>query len=533
MQHAEASNNVYMEMDDNFLPRFIGLCAAINEHYNRNILSHDITSEITHIYHAVRENNWISNHTIPESVNLSLVNQNKNGRTPLITLLLQNADFYHSSNPFIIKMKKLFLRKIKELLLKGHNPNELGESGDSPLRVAITFYDSKEIIELFLWYGANPFTRYRDDRYGTYCSAIETAKAYNKPNFLAAIDSALTKIEKPLQKAQELKVTNINMHCHNETIMTQFQFSNEKIIATHFSQLDKLTQEQRAAVFSHFKSIFEVPNNSDPNIISSIFDDDFSGSKLIELIYDNKKIVGFNLYELIFPEKRKDSIFLHCIYSFIDSAYRGYGLMMLLIFKPAYSLQLLQRDKHIGIFYSSVHYNSYRLANFLHYPKHQPEYMNDLVKEILDTIFENNYTSYHDLITYYIVDELRVKSPAINPANVDLNQKYYHKEILGLGEDFHDKIHTRAAPVLFYVGDENYFKMQQASNRLNINFTALTVKFAEYLLTHFVNLLDARLQFNPINISGLKKSSRFLFWDDKILPSCIERPVHQQSLSKL
>jgi len=520
LQNKEVASNAYMEMDENFLSRFFGLCAAVNKHYNRDILSLDIRTEIINSYRTVMENTWIDKHIIPESINLSLINRKKIGDTSLITLLL------YSANPSI--------RKMKELLLKGDDPNELGESGDSPLRVAILFQDSKEIIELLLWYGANPFVRFRDDRYGTFCSAIDAIKTCNKLSMLAIIDSAFTKIEKPLQKGQELlQVIHINIHYHNENIITQFKFTNEKLITTCFSQLSNLTAEQREAVFAHFKSIFEVPNNSNPDTINTIFENDFSGNKLTELIYDNKKIVGFNLYELIFPEKKKDSIFLHCIYSFIASDYRGYGLMMILIFKPAYSLQLLQSDKNIGVFYSSVHYNSYRLVNFLHYPKHQPVYMNDLVKEILDTIFENNYTSYHDLITYYVVDELRVKSPAINPANVDLNQKYYQKEILGLGEDFHDKIHTRGAPVLFYVGDENCSKMQQASNRLNINFTELSVKFAEHLLAHFVNMLDARLQLNPINISSLRKSSRVLFWNDKILPTSIEPLAYERTLAKL
>jgi hypothetical protein len=297
----------------------------------------------------------------------------------------------------------------------------------------------------------------------------------------------------------------------DETIITTLECKNQETISTHYKMLGKLTLDERKEIYQQFVTTFEVPNDGSQAIIRDIFLNDFSGNKIIETICHGKKIIGFNLAEIIRFDDANDKVFLHCIYSALSPQYRNAGFMLHLIFRAAYSLQLLY-DKKIGVFYSAIHINSYRLVEAIeekHFPKHQAINNSDsmLVRKILDAIYQCDYVYFHHLVTCYTLDQLRVKGPR-QSKKPSLNEKYYHKEILGLEEGGAEERETRGAPILFYVNRKNYENMLQNAASIGIRFDVNTLIFATFMQTCLIDMISLQ---SRASVNELIRRSNTLF----------------------
>lgn len=498
----------HLSLNKNTLHKIMQLFAKFNRDYDPQPFANDIQQELLNACCAVEEVSELRSHSIPAATTSTLPIDNKRPTYKKLVDMLA-----YKTSPYSI---------CKKYLMEGDNPNEQQNYGDhdtsghTPLAYAIIRHKSDDLLELLLWYGANPFKRAESLVFGR-SSPLELAKIFGLHSKINTIIAAFSKASRPLTTASShpapLKVIRSQLEYEKQCIITTLDFSNHKTLQTVIKPLDKLSAEERAGVFAHFKIGFEITTEKQACTIETVFDDDFSGKKTIELIYDGEHLIGFNLFEVITPEKSKDNVFLHCAYAYLSPDYRGYGLMTYLAFRPAYSLQLLLEDKKVGVFFCSIHYNSYRLVDFQHFPKYQPDYMPELANEVLDDVLQADYAYYHDLITYYIFDRVRVKGPNHATSYASLNERLFRKEILGMSNQDHEQTHTKAAPILFYIGDENTNKMRITARYLGIDFDSHAIKLAEYMQLLLKNITKEKLKTHPINPAILSRSSLSLFWN--------------------
>jgi hypothetical protein len=120
------------------------------------------------------------------------------------------------------------------------------------------------------------------------------------------------------------------------------------------------------------------------------------------------------------------------------------------------------------------------MVNFEHFPKYQSANMHSVVRNLLDAIHASNYTAYHHLLTYYIIEKIRIRSVYKTKKDTSLNEKMFRCEILGYldGISSHE---SRSTAVAFYVGDENYLHIRRAAYDLGINFESHVMDYAQHM----------------------------------------------------
>lgn len=452
-----------------------------------------------------------------------------------------NSDYQHQiseesfinshTNPALFKSKALvsFLKKyelkepplkvFKKFLISGENTNQVadgytvGDAGWPPLFFALYRW-SNVYLELLLAYGANPFLRYGSENLST----VEMAKRYYFSAKCDVILKSMTKIEAPITRTKfpdSPTIEDVKIHSDPTRIVTQLGFSNKEALYTVIFPAKKLSSIEKENIFSIFNKFFE-PAPESKKTAREIFEEDIAdpdNHKFVEAIYDAKtnKIIGFNLFEIILLPNRKDHVIFHCVYALIEPAYRGYKIMPLLSFRNAYSLQALNTNLKVAVFYSAIHYNSVVLSErFLTFPKYQPEHVVPLVKDILKEVYGDD-VMFHDDMTCFIRENLRVKGANYETGN-NLLQKLYIRHILGIPEKTSpDDIPTRAAPILFYIGDDSLHEMQNLLKILGADFNGIMLKMAGLMVPFVKHLI-------PINGSSKEISSiknDYVFWFDK------------------
>jgi hypothetical protein len=185
---------------------------------------------------------------------------------------------------------------------------------------------------------------------------------------------------------------------------------------------------------------------------------------------------------MLYPRQNKECVFLHCAYALIERPYRSNGFMTFLTSRLAYAVQLWMPEQRIGVVFCSIHFNSYRMADFEHFPKYQSDTIQAIVKELLDSIFGSNYEYYHHLITHYIVEDIRVRSSEHSTHKPSLNERMFQNEILGKSDLLHNG-KTRSAPLAYLLGADNYLYVHQIAHDLNIHFETHISQLASQLNT--------------------------------------------------
>ena len=394
---------------------------------------------------------------------------------------LMSMGYFQNFSPFF-----------SERLIRGKDPDHVDKGMQYPiLTQAILYqpYNNSDAMNLLLWYKADPFKRAFvygfDDAHWYSFSPFEMALAFGINRKLDYIIDQCSQLDKRsavrVKSHENYKIVQSWIEFSNQSICSHFRFTNGKVISTRLLAVNNLQQEERRAVYQLFEDNFQAPDDFQQKKLKDIFEKDFSGEKHIDLIYSGKEIIGFNLLEFINAEQHENTLLVHCEYAAIKPEYRGYGLMVLLSFRMAYIMQLLFPEKHVGIFFFSLHYNSYRMVDFKHYPKYQSKVMDSIVKNMLDAICDANYFYYHHLITNYIIDTLRVRASRENERDPSLNEYMFLSEILGLNKEQINQFHTRSAPIAFMVGDDNYLHMSRVSETLGLDFDEHIAEYAKLL----------------------------------------------------
>lgn len=499
---------------------------AINEKYNSQAIPKSIDDEIKNIYAWVhKDKSAHATHTIPEGkIVYSHVNPTRAHSKKLVELF-KKVKFLQPGEreQFLEIFGKKFENHFNYLLAQGEDVNQTDDVIEETLIYHIIHLYNRNnnlildnMLESIICYGIDLF---RPVSTGFYKSAIEHAYEFatrwsiSRP--FQIITSALTTIEKPVTQpetpAPRLKVSKTEMSGNEDYIQTTFTLTNGVEIHTVVKDLGSHNAFELDAVYDIFKQDFAL-NNAGGNVKDE-FNFNFHGkNKFLELIYANKSLIGYVLYELIPLGK---NVILHCVISSLQPEYRGNMLMKLLIFRFAYCLQILLDNHHVLVFLSALHYNSYRLIkNHLHFPKYQPQYIEEIVKEILKIIFHGDFQYVHnadDVQKCYIIESLRVVESKTATERADIMRDFYLNHILGLNKS-PQAAGSRSVPVLYYVSYFDYTELLLLCRLLlNIDFKQHTIDLANASRQFFSRYVPARV--TPVDsVSNIFKANSSTFF---------------------
>ncbi len=479
--------------------RLIELFKYLNELYNRIDFPADVVNEFQQIaaYLIADVHDQQFRHIIPKKIYVSNCPNPARAQSEKLFDLIA----YNLKNGFS-------LRDLIYLLIQGEDTNQHGCSkggfGTTPLYEAVSRHDSVPAVKLLLMYGADPF--YRDNG-EFYISPVELAKSLRRYDLVDLFMSRYMRVEKSLPDTKpNLKVRNTRIAAiRYKSIATEFEFTNARSIHTKLMHTQDLSGEQHSELISMFAKKFQAADNRK---ITEIFQEAVGKfNNIVELIYSENQLIGFNLFELI---KQEEELYLHCIYSFVEQEYRGYRIMSLLAFRLAFALQMLNPEQAVGIIFSAIHYNSYRMIkDLLHFPKFQPDHVNGKIFNLIIKIFKESSSFHHDLLMCYLDEDTMVKEAASNHT-ADLGEEFFYQHLLNMQDA---KTSARGAPVLFYVGDDSFRKLQFAMAASGINF-------ADHL-GHLANALGIYQGATPGAAPGIISFSQssHLFWFNKKLPA--------------
>lgn len=486
----------------NKFSKLINFFKFIEKEYRSEESTSEIITELKLIFAFIFEPSKLQgkqpNHTISE---YELSNKHIN---PILT----------ESNTLInlCSKKKFSLIKLKTLLTQGEDPDQVNENGSerTPLSWAI-HYNNIYLVKLLISYGANPFKRFG----WLYVSAIELAKDRNKVTILNII---FTEFNGP-KKSLNLQIMQSAIYNGNKQVITRLNFSNNASIYTFIKDLSKLNEFEIASMFGLFKQFFKSANGDSKKTEAIFYSECIPDKdKFSELIYNEKQeLIGFRLFELLKLESKKNHLFWHCIYAVIKPEYRSYGIMSLLSFRPAFSLQLLAPDYTIGMYLSAIEKFSYRaIKDYLHGPKYQSKYILGLLGDILHEIYEDKIKLFQNgTMTFYATEPDPVLVKFNDKISNNIHDDFYYQDLLGYTESKINENDPRFSPILFLVDEDSFVRLAQSSAKIGISFSEHVKQFARSFKSLLPEVVGENLG-KPF--SGYTKSHHLFFLEKKIIP---------------
>lgn len=416
----------------------------------------------------------------------------------------------------------------KSALIKGQSPNQ-SSFLQTPLKAAILRQDKWRPLELILWYGGNPFSRFQysaiEGGIGCNFNALEWALAYrqfDKANIIVNAFSRPKKILSNTHKQPDKLIQHTAVYSSMQGVHTSFTLHGHRRIDTLLQPLGGVTKSTKDAIYELFCQNFMIDHDERNVALKKVFEKDFSGNKLIDIISFQEKVIGFNLYDTVNLENRPDHQYIYCAYAAILPAYRHLGLMQILSFRMAYITKCMMPEKNVGFFFFAAHYNSYRMINCKHFPKYQTadslEDMENLIFKILGPVGNKHY--HHHLLTSYITDNTKVKSTTIRDRTIYLDERMFQNEILDLDNSDPAINHDRNATVMFYVNQENLFTMEMTAQIKGLNFLQHIEQYAAKLASWLTYFQNANLNLNANNATFFQPVS------NDITISSASRPGH-------
>ncbi len=475
----------------------------LNDKYNAVLFSGELINEINliheSIYYPVADK--VYKHTMAKYIHwYDRVNPARKNSKQLVKLI----DGFK-------ELDKAGIKKFKKLLTQGEDTQQRNEFGQTVFYHAIYRHKNPEILELLVVYdnGEGPFIR---DNGSFYMDAHEMALESNQMYKVKILEQAVSRIRRPPQGARQSGVLNADVYFHDGKIISDFECANNVTINTVFQNVQRITSAERKAVYELFAMLFEVPSDQNNQELLNIFNQELAHkNKFIEIIRIGNAIVGFNLFRFVILPEYPKHMFVICDYTMMHPQYRGFAIIPLLGNRPAYALQLLLPDYKVGIFFSAVHYNSYRMVRGLNYPMHQPEWMEPLILALLKFVYQGQPDFVHDVMTCYVKENIKVKgAESIRPTS-DIWQKFFYKYILG--RVFENEKDPRSAPVLYFVDDENYEKLEATCLDMGIHLLDNIVKMAVSMQQFMADLTGKKVDTKIVNgfnaFKYIKNTHRF------------------------
>lgn len=483
--------------------KLVNFFKLINTTYTQEEFPRELIFELeqifTYIFSPEKLKNKIPEHTISE---YELPNKHTNPALKNSSALINTWS-----------IRAFDISRFKKLLAHGEDPDQTHpiETEKTCLYWAIAA-ENLQVVQLLICYGANPFKRFGLQ----FISAVEFAKELKQITILNILFSAATNPKKSLA----LEVTQSAIYNQNKEIISWFNFSNKQAIYTLIKSIDKVSIYEKSSLFALFKSFFNAADLS-RTTTEAIFNQEFTSDKhkFVEMIYTrNHELIGFRLFEFFTLETRKQHLVSHCIYGLLKPEYRSYGIMTLLSFRPAFSLQLLAPDYTIVIYMSALEKFSYRtIKDYLHGPKYQSAYVSQLLDEVLLQVYDKQIKLFHkgDMTCYATESEpIIVKTPP-NLVN-DIHDEFYYKDILGYTDNKIDPKDPRFAPVIFMVDEDSFERMLHSSAKLGVAFSPHVKQLAKSFKPFFPELIGKQL---GKSFKGYANSPHLFFLENKLQTS--------------
>lgn len=441
--------------------------------------------EINNIFlYAARKipSSFIEKHVIPE-------------RPPKIGEYLLDFDIdgdpeEEESNP---KLKEDRERKqsteLTKLCATDVNPNILVTVGKYSRITSLLFMLAvrarrPELVQILAAYGADCTLRFRDG--AAYESPLELILRMQKfkkdrdvaNDMLDAINWVRNKPRFSLSDADEIK--EIHVHLKNNIIHTEVIISGPKKLDSDSEKLDSYLQLANCILpddssklplplqelYILFQDTFHKPYE--------VFKELFGKDKLVDVIYKDKVLIGFNFFQKSIPNNKEYFTF-YCAYSALKKKYRGTRIGTLFAFRVGFCLQKKIPLRMGGVFFFARHYNSFRMIeNLKPYPKIQNPVNDDfMVKNVLP-----GFTCASDVlykgegIERSIFDDAHCEP--INWQSKSPHERLFNRYMLPIvNPQKEDKLHlneTRSVPTYFLTSEENLEKISQGVRKHNIDF---------------------------------------------------------------
>jgi hypothetical protein len=426
------------------------------------------------------------------------------------------------------KSEQMMLAYLQKLLAAGEDPNGYDTSGHTALHSAMELervHKKKmdNVIKLLLIYQANPFIRNIHSLMGDYGSAYESAlQRENRSyvNYFLSLELSkkyarfihvvanLPRLTRPVSPPQPFKIKS-----DGKQMYSVFPMAGNKTYACITKNLNDLSRDEKTAIIAIHKQQFIDDNDT--------FSKDLSGDdKLIELIYAEHRLIGFNLFQKI---KVPECVVISCLYSYLDSKNRHPGLMLLLCFRLAFALQLLMPDQIIGYHFTAINYNSYRLVqDWLHFPKYNPMSKGSQafpLQKIMKQIYQGSTEVHQEGSAIYVSDEVKTKAACSDALRGGIFKDFFYTILLGISAKASNT--NRAAPVFFYVCDDIYLHLKSTLLlSLGIHFFQHVYETAKAMSYLFSDVIKEPHPPNPIECFF---NSKMLFWHNVKCPSIIPK----------
>lgn len=494
-------SSVEFKLEPGVIAKLIEAFKELNKEYSRIEFPEILFADLQGIenYHFARPFSS-RKHLVKKRgrITVSNINPDRAKSTQLLT-------WFNSATP----NNQLAIRKIKECLKDGEDPNQFDSSSATPLKI---LFHKKNINEAFFKWALRYLIIYKAYLgrlfIGEY-SVLENAAQFDPMRygwFLNAISSRLKRpvLYTPLQIQSLVRSTRL------ETIIIK----NNLLISTVTKKSSELSEDESNELFQLFSDNFEA--SSDTNI-SAVFQEDFYGAnKYVEIIYHNGEIIGFSLYENITLKAYPNHVFLYWIDAAIKADYRRKkeyridGLITLLAFRTAMLLQILHPESIVGMFCVSITASSgvlFSNLSLLYHPQYGSH--DELVKAILKKIGSNT-TYFRDNASCLVSQPVRVKQTPTSAtrSSSTLEQTFFNEEMIQ-----HQDNAYKGVPILLFIGDQTYshlsrFFASQFNFREYINQLASEVARRGFALYEGKNYSAA-----PINLNNVNK----LFWRNELV----------------
>lgn len=408
-----------------------------------------------------------------------------------------------------------FYEQIKELLVEGHNPNQVDRHGNTPLIRALLL--PTKLIELLLAYSADPFFIYTEESQFWPFNAIEFAFKDKNTEHYNIFKLAFAKFDR------KKWVSDIKVNAIEDKVVTEICLDSGKKFVTRLEKLTELKKAERDKLSEIYVTCFKDPHGNQENLQDNV-KDAFTPKpyphkmKVVDLIYalnsNKEELAGAILIELI--KLANDIIVTHCEYAFIAHEHRQLPMTSML-YRVAYMIQLLLPNYVIPVYGSYVDYHSYDLIfsyHFLHATRVLSAFVEELIHAILAEASGDGKIKFKKLMTWLIEEEhlIEVIQSKNKSKIIRLVEKFFKEYLIGNMKGY--------APVLFLVEGDSLRKICYFSEKEN------NIQFKPYIAVFTQAVIKARIlegfiyQEKPsFNMPIYFWKHRELFFNRKKIPS--------------
>lgn len=483
------------------------LLRFINLQCNEEIFSKDILLEIETITACsldIRKSGKMTHETISHVIPKlpDLENCTNPGRIHSIELSKLLARNYWNA-----ELSENDFGEFQSLLASGEDPNQLHSSTHTPLFYA-QFFKDPEVYKFLLHYRGNPFSRLSNDN----CSSLDLVLQCGNTVIANIIMETFSQPERPVT----LMIKHIDVAYQQGKLMTYIDWhqandARKETVASVVTEVKRaVTDREEQEIVAWSNAALEMPNDPQQlRLTESVRHDLHKENQVIEIIRSQGKMVGFNIFEIDIPEAG-NKIYFTCNWSLIGPEFRQTNMMSMLVKRHALTLQQLNNGKVIVLGFLAADFNSYRLADDLHFPMYQADGMADEARWYHHVLCQRPDETYHQRgLANYVENQARVKKLAASPKQ-NFHSRFFHRYLLNQGDSF--STGYKAALVFSYVTDSCYLSLQKNCQRIGMNLD-VHLRSLSYLLQEFFSGFSSRMTCHtPAVNANYLMNARYLFW---------------------